>query len=716
MSEMIKPSIEQTAGVPFINSISINDNGKLIAYTITEQNIRENKKINLLYIYDSDKDKNIQLSTTGSVSNIQWDNDKLYLLRTEKSSESKPQIFYHPNIYGEGIQLTSEKSGVNSFTVKNGVLIFQTVDSKLVENTEEKYGQIIHEEEENSKNIYLYTSTDRILEYLNNINRISKTAGDKLTRPYLNISSIMEMNETVQSYFIIEKGMIFTTRTRDDLIYLKNTSSYIFEIDMENALDAYINKKLDEDFKWEEFRLIKLDMPEGATINGISSDMSEVLVSFKIRDQKFYTQHDNSVISIDKLSLVRAQLMKELMKNAYTRKLDISPAGSKIIRDGVLQMYYWGTGAKLGVFSNEFKLFNFGEYMPISFDANEQGDIAVLLSKNDRLPELALITSDEWRNKPPVRYRDFEKDDKLANYHPLPQRIVISPEYSILTNISKSIDKWKLGSVETITWKASDGLEIEGVLRKPVDFDSNKKYPLVFVVHGGPTWLSREILLDHQDRSYYPTIQFVNNDILVVYPNYRGSMGRGQRFMEIYGENMGFGEQDDIESCIKYLSKLGFVDESKIGSMGWSQGGYISAFLSTHSGKFVATSVGAGISDWKTYYISNDIRQWTTDYLGGTPYEKPEYYKKTAPMNRIEEASTPTLIQHGENDQRVPIANAKELYRALKERGIPTHLFIYKGMPHGITRPVENLSVLHQNFTWFMHHLNGIELNFEWNE
>ena len=71
-------------------------------------------------------------------------------------------------------------------------------------------------------------------------------------------------------------------------------------------------------------------------------------------------------------------------------------------------------------------------------------------------------------------------------------------------------------------------------MRKPSNFDPAKKYPLVFVVHGGPTWLSREIALDGTDRSYYPTIQFVNNDILVVYPNYRGSLGRGQKFMEIY--------------------------------------------------------------------------------------------------------------------------------------------------------------------------------------
>ena len=116
------------------------------------------------------------------------------------------------------------------------------------------------------------------------------------------------------------------------------------------------------------------------------------------------------------------------------------------------------------------------------------------------------------------------------------------------------------------------------------------------------------------------------------------------------------------------------VDRDRVGAMGWRQGGYISAFLTCSTERFKAISVGAGISDWMTYYVSTDIHPFTRQYLQSTPWTDPEIYRKTSPINYVKNARTPTLIQHGELDKRVPIPNAYELYQALQDQNVPSKL------------------------------------------
>ena len=138
-------------------------------------------------------------------------------------------------------------------------------------------------------------------------------------------------------------------------------------------------------------------------------------------------------------------------------------------------------------------------------------------------------------------------------------------------------------------------------------------------------------------------------------------------------------------SGVDYLIAKGWVDKDKVACMGWSQGGYISAFLTTSTDRFVAISVGAGISNWATYYYNTDITPFTINYLGNDPAMDPAIYQKTSPMSYIKTAKTPTLIQHGELDRRVPIANAYELRQGLESRR-ESRVVVYKGYGHGIGR------------------------------
>ncbi len=163
-------------------------------------------------------------------------------------------------------------------------------------------------------------------------------------------------------------------------------------------------------------------------------------------------------------------------------------------------------------------------------------------------------------------------------------------------------------------------------------------------------------------------------------------------------------------SGVDYLVEQGIADADSLGAMGWSQGGYVSAFLATHTDRFRAISVGAGISNWVTYYVNTDIHPFTRIYLKATPWEDREIYAKTSPMTTITAASTPTLIQHGEFDRRVPIPNAYELLQGLQDMGVETQLIVYKGFGHGINRPKERLAATRHNWIWFARHIWGEEV------
>lgn len=275
-----------------------------------------------------------------------------------------------------------------------------------------------------------------------------------------------------------------------------------------------------------------------------------------------------------------------------------------------------------------------------------------------------------------------------------------------LTDLGAQLDGWLLGTSEVIAWTSKDGAKIEGVLHKPADFQSGRRYPLLVVIHGGPTGTSRPALF--RSTYVYPIDIWLARGALVLEPNYRGSAGYGEKFRALNVRNLGVGDAWDVISGVDHLVAQGLVDGSRVGSMGWSQGGYISAFLATHdSARFKAISVGAGISNWVTYYVNTDIHPFTRIYLKATPWDDPEIYRRTSPMTYIKQARTPTLIQHGDNDARVPVPNAFELYQGLRDQDVPTRLVVYKGFGHGLNKPKAVRAAMEHNLEWFDTHFWG---------
>ncbi len=277
-----------------------------------------------------------------------------------------------------------------------------------------------------------------------------------------------------------------------------------------------------------------------------------------------------------------------------------------------------------------------------------------------------------------------------------------------LTDLNSQAANWITSTLEVISWKSQDGATIEGVLHKPANFDPARKYPLLVVIHGGPTGVSRAVPFTS---STYPIDVWVPRGILVLEPNYRGSAGYGEKFRALNVRNLGIGDAWDVLSGVDALVAKGLVDPARVGTMGWSQGGYISAFLATHdSERFKAISVGAGISDWMTYYVNTDIHPFTRQYLKATPWDDPAIYAKTSPMTYIKQAKTPTLIQHGATDQRVPLPDAFELYQGLQDNNVPVKLIVYQGfggIGHGPSKPKSHRATMEHNIEWFDQYMFG---------
>lgn len=281
---------------------------------------------------------------------------------------------------------------------------------------------------------------------------------------------------------------------------------------------------------------------------------------------------------------------------------------------------------------------------------------------------------------------------------------LVDPAPVKLTRSAEQLAGFTTAHREVMRWKSGDGTEIEGVLIKPADFDAKKKYPLLVVIHGGPTGIDMPEI--RPDR-YYPIERFVAKGALILEPNYRGSAGYGEKFRALNVRNLGVGDYSDVISGVDSLIAQGFVDKDRVGSMGWSEGGYISAFITTSSNRFKAVSVGAGISDWMTYYANTDITPFTRQYLHATPWDDPAIYEKTSPIHYIAKARTPTLIQHGGSDHRVPLPNGFELRQALEDHGVPVKMVVYDGFGHPINKPKQQRAVMEENENWFGHYIWG---------
>ncbi len=277
---------------------------------------------------------------------------------------------------------------------------------------------------------------------------------------------------------------------------------------------------------------------------------------------------------------------------------------------------------------------------------------------------------------------------------------------NVLTRQNEVVSNLKLGIREVISWESNDGTMIEGILTKPEDFDPNKQYPLLCIIHGGPRNADTPAL-SLGGILGYPIDLWANKGALVLQVNYRGSLGYGREFRLLNVANYGVGDSMDILSGIDHLIEQGIVDPDRLGCMGWSQGGFINAFFATTTDRFKALAMGAGISNWATQYYNTSIPQVDLLALRGKPHESPDDTRRASPMTYLENARTPILIQHGVMDDNVPVANAFEFQRGLEDVGVDVELILFPEMGHVSFKPRRVRVIMQQHLDWFGHYIWG---------
>jgi dipeptidyl aminopeptidase/acylaminoacyl peptidase len=289
---------------------------------------------------------------------------------------------------------------------------------------------------------------------------------------------------------------------------------------------------------------------------------------------------------------------------------------------------------------------------------------------------------------------------ELSTYNSPPEIFAGPPgEWRQLTNNNVAL-RANWGKAESVEW-TNEGFTVQGWLVPPAKLEAGKKYPMVMLIHGGPSsvttseWpasfgMSRAIVAALSVRGYY-----------VLLPNPRGSYGQGEEFTRANVKDFGHGDLRDNLAGIDAVVKKYPIDAARLGVTGWSYGGFMTMWTVTQTDRFHAAVAGAGIANWQSYYGQNLIDQWMIPFFGASVYDDPAVYEKSSPIRFIKNVKTPTLVIVGERDAECPASQSYEFWHALKTLGVPTKLIVYSGEGHLFIDPKNQIDRLEQTVGWF---------------
>ena len=674
-----RPTIKDMVAIPFFGSKpQVSPECTKVAYLKGVPNLKTNSLGIEGYIYNIDSKETHRLFI-GS-RNIKWMDDNTLCCTKIVQPSGIAQIHIYRNLIGEPIQITDHSTSVQGFQPFADGFVFSASRGSPASNY--RIGEFNHIESEKPNSGLFYVSLEGALKNREKIPSSFEEENEDSRPSSFEITKVMDESFLIDSFIVASRNIVYINcQARADLFYSDDTSCYRIDFEPEAILDELGEKPLEDAVS--SVKVTKLVLPKSYKIKTVSPDGNKLILTGRDVNRIPIARPDLWFLDITNLEGELDKPGLETRLTNITEKIDRYPLDVYWSDSGIYMLHWNESICYISRMeeSGDFKTYSLGDMHPEhSFSMNKSGHIAF-----SGLSSTTLIET--YYGKP--------NDNGW--------------EITRLTNETEKFANLDFGTVESIRWISKDGTEIEGILRKPSDFDLKKKYPLMIFPHGGPRGSSHLSLIEND--YFRPAHSLLARGVLILQPNYRGGLGRGREFMELNHDNLGVGDLWDIESGIDFLIAQGFIDESKIGSMGGSQGGYLSAYAGMHTDRFAAVSTHSGVSSWYLYYISSDTRN--EFHIAGSPHEpeNQEKYRSSAPISGIEKAKTPMLIQHGENDERISVVSSMELYRALKHKGIPTEFFTYPNKGHGFVAPRENYAVMLQVYRWFCHYLLGEELN-----
>lgn len=252
-----------------------------------------------------------------------------------------------------------------------------------------------------------------------------------------------------------------------------------------------------------------------------------------------------------------------------------------------------------------------------------------------------------------------------------------------LTHFNDWASAVSFGKLERVTWK-SDAFEPDGIVAYPPDFSPTKKYPLVLLIHGGPTSASHV--------SFSTLAQLMAAEGWIVFqPNYRGSDNFGNAYQTAIWNDAGAGPGRDVMAGVAMLRSRPYVDRSRTAVTGWSYGGFMTSWLiGNYPTEWKAAIAGAPVTSFEDEYNFGDgSRTWGFGF-GGSPWTegRMKAYREQSPITYATKIKTPTLVMSNMEDFRVPPTQAFALYRAMKDNGVETQFIGFAGRTHSSADPV----------------------------
>jgi dipeptidyl aminopeptidase/acylaminoacyl peptidase len=300
--------------------------------------------------------------------------------------------------------------------------------------------------------------------------------------------------------------------------------------------------------------------------------------------------------------------------------------------------------------------------------------------------------------------RDGAQSAVIRQSYTAPPEVATGPpgRWRAITHLNAAV-RPITGAASLVHWR-SDEFDVEGMLVAPPEVVPGRRYPLVVDVHGGPAF-AHYPLFPASPESYDAVL--AQQGYFVFRPNPRGSYGQGEAFTRANVRDFGYGDLRDILRGLDAVEAAAPIDPSRIGICGWSYGGYMVMWALTQTDRFKAAVAGAGLSDWLSYYGTNNIDTWMIPYFGASVYDDPKVYERSSPMTFIKRVHAPTLLVSGDRDAEVPISQSYEYWNALRRLGVPTEFVVYPDEGHFFLKRANQADVMTRVVGWFDTHLRA---------
>jgi len=630
--------IDDMFRVKEVSSPKISPDGRWVAYTVEEANLKENKSETRIWMKSTDGNKVIPMTMKGTTAgHPQWSPDGKYLSFTASPDEKTTQVWGLDRNGGERQQLTSVKQGIEDYAWspdgKQLALVIKerSADQKMDSTKKDQPKPIVINRLQFKRDYegYLDTLHTHIYVY-------------DLTNKSLRQVTSAEHNDTDPVWSPDGERIAFVSNRTE--MPDRNSNTDIWVVDANNtdqganATQVTTNHGPDHSPDWS---------PDAKRIAYVTSREPELL------------WYDVSELAVSTATGGSAKIL--------TEKLDRNVSSPRFSNDG--QSIYFGLEdsgeqqiAKIGSNGGNVTRVIKGNLSAWSYDVGPDGSLAALITKMHSPEEVYLY-----------------KEDKLSQ----------------LTHTNQAImDSLELAQVRNIHFESKDGTPIEGFMTLPVGYQKGEKYPTLLRIHGGPVaQFSFEFNFNAQ--------LFAANGYVVINVNPRGSSGYGQEFSRAIWADWGNKDYEDVMAGVDYAIEQGIADPEQLGVGGWSYGGILTDHVITQTGRFKAAISGASEVLYTSNYGHDQYQlQWEKEL--GLPWENQEAWDRISPFWKVEKITTPTLLMCGSEDFNVPLNNSEQLYQALKRIGkTDTELVIYPGQHHGFSLPTFRKDVLVRYLDWY---------------